>query len=94
MPTWRRLIVTRRISAGCDILNHREQGGKAHGPCVRVRARKEAQMVHPVVSTLSDDVQRLVRADRWDDSDLPMIAAGSIDAGNMQFGDFHDSSLI
>jgi len=51
-------------------------------------------MVHPVVSSLSDDVERLVRADRWDDSDLPMIAAGSIDAGNMQFGDFHDSSLI
>ena len=51
-------------------------------------------MVHPVVSSLSDDVERLVRADRWDDSDLLMIAASSIDAGNMQFGDFHDSSLI
>jgi hypothetical protein len=51
-------------------------------------------MVHPVISSVSNDDQRVIRLDRWDDSDLPVAAAGSIDAGNMQFGDFHDSSFI
>lgn len=48
-------------------------------------------MVHPVISSVLDGDQRAIRPDRWDDSDLPGAAAGSIDAGNMQFGDFSDS---
>jgi hypothetical protein len=51
-------------------------------------------MVHPVVMNVSEDDQRMIRSDRWDDSDLPDATAGNIDPGNMQFGDFHDSSLI
>jgi len=77
-----------------DTLKHREPGLQTDGPSVRVRGRKEAAMVHPVVMSVSEDVQRMIRSDRWDDSDLPDAAAGNIDPGNMQFGDFHDSSLI
>jgi hypothetical protein len=51
-------------------------------------------MVHPVVLSVSEDDQRTTQSDRWDDSDLPDAAAGIIDPGTMQFGDFHDSSLI
>lgn len=55
---------------------------------VRVRGRKDIAMVDPVVSSVLDD-QRIV-SDRWDDSDLPGAAAGSVDAGSMRFGDFSD----
>jgi hypothetical protein len=51
-------------------------------------------MVHPMVSSVLDDEQRTISSDRWDDSDLPGATAGSIDVGNMQFGDFSDHYLV